>query len=87
MAWKPDPLLKALLIWTMLTLIIIWLPLVRGLMDGETYQWANSIWGMQIGGSGVRGDYWLLLVQAIWKHQIPGKQQFYFGPWGRRSWS
>jgi len=65
MIWKPDRLLKAILIWTMLTLIIVWLPLVRGLMDGNSYQWGNSFWGMQIGGSGVGGDYWLLVVQAI----------------------
>lgn len=65
MPWKPDRLLKAILIWTMLTLIIVWLPFVRGLMDGNSYQWANSFWGKQIGGSGVHGDYWLLLVQAV----------------------
>jgi hypothetical protein len=65
MIWKPDRLLRAILIWTMLTLIIVWLPLVRGLMDGDSYQWGNSFWGMQIGGSGVGGDYWLLVVQAI----------------------
>jgi hypothetical protein len=62
--WKPDRFLKAILIWIMLTLIIVWLPLVRGLMDGDSYQWGNSFWGMQIGGSGVGGDYWLLAVQA-----------------------
>jgi hypothetical protein len=65
MAWKPDRLLKAILIWTMLTLIIVWLPLVRGLMDGNNYQWANSFWGMQLGGSGIHGDYWILLAQAV----------------------
>jgi hypothetical protein len=65
MAWKPDRLLKAILIWTMLTLIIVWLPFVRGLMDGDSYHWANSFWGKEIGGSGVHGDYWILLVQAV----------------------
>ncbi|HEX6650895.1 MAG TPA: hypothetical protein VF075_15195 [Pyrinomonadaceae bacterium] len=65
MPWKPDRLLKAILIWTMITLIVVWLPLVRGLMDGDTYQWGNVFWGKQIGGSGVHGDYWILLVQAV----------------------
>ena len=65
MPWKPDRLLKAILIWTMLTLIIVWLPFVRGLMDGDSYQWANSFWGKQIGGQGVHGDYCILLVQAV----------------------
>ena len=64
MAWKPDRLLKAILIWTMLTLIIIWLPLVRGLMDGDNYQWGNTFFGRQFGGRGLHGDYWFLLLHA-----------------------
>jgi hypothetical protein len=65
MVWKPDRLLKAILIWTMLTMVTVWLPLVRGLMDGESYQWGNSFWGFQVGGRGLRGQYWLLLLQAL----------------------
>ena len=64
MPWKPDRLLKAILIWTMLTLIIIWLPLVRGLMDGDNYQWGNSFFGRDLSGHGLHGDYWFLLLQA-----------------------
>jgi len=67
--WKPDRLLKAILIWTMITAILVWLPLIRGLMDGETYQWGSALWGIQLGGRGVGGDYWLLPLQAgfvIW---------------------
>src|SRR6185503_9082013 len=64
MAWKPDRLLKAILVWTMLTLIIIWLPLVRGLMDGDNYQWGNSFFRWQLGGRGLHGDYWFLLLEA-----------------------
>ena len=65
MVWRPDRLPKAILIWTMITMIIVWLPLVRGLMDGESYQWGNSFWGFQVGGQGVHGQYWLLLLQAL----------------------
>ena len=65
MVWKPDRLLKAILLWTMLTMIIVWLPLVRGLMDGDSYQWANVFWGFQFRGRGIHGDYWLLLLQAV----------------------
>lgn len=32
MDWKPDRILRAILIWTMITLILVWLPFVRGLM-------------------------------------------------------
>ena len=63
--WKPDRILKAILIWTAVTMILVWLPLVRCLMDGESYQWGRSFWGMQFEGSGLRGDYWLLVVQAL----------------------
>lgn len=65
MVWRPDRLLKAILIWTMITMVIVWLPLIRGLMDGESYQWGSSFWGFQVGGQGVRGQYWLLLLQAL----------------------
>ena len=64
MLWKPDRLLRAILIWTAITLIIVWLPFVRGLMDGSTYQWGNSFFGKQFGGRGVYGDYWLLVIEA-----------------------
>jgi hypothetical protein len=64
MVWRPDRLLKAILIWTMITLLIVWLPLVRGFMDGDSYQWGSSFWGFQFGGRGLHGDYWVLLLQA-----------------------
>lgn len=63
--WRPDRILKAILIWTAVTMIFVWLPLVRGFMDGESYQWGAIVWGMQFGGSGMRGDYWMLVVQAL----------------------
>ena len=65
MTWKPDRILKTILIWTMVTTILVWLPLVRGLMDGQSYQWGRTFWGMQFRGSGVGGDYWLLVLQAV----------------------
>jgi hypothetical protein len=65
MSWKPDRLLKAILIWTMLTFLLTWLPLVRGLMDGDSYQWGNSFWGFQLGGRGAHGHYWVLVLQAL----------------------
>lgn len=65
MLWKPDRILRAILIWTTITMILVWLPFVRGVMDGESYQWGRTFWGFQLSGSGVRGDYWLLVVQAL----------------------
>jgi hypothetical protein len=63
--WKPDRLLKAILIWTMITMLVVWLPLVRGVMDGDSYQWGNYFFGVQFRGHGVHGHYWFLLLQAL----------------------
>lgn len=62
--WKPDRLLKAILIWTALTGLIIYLPFIRGLMDGNAYRWGNAFWGIQLSGSGIGGDYWVLPLQT-----------------------
>ena len=66
MPWKPDKLLKAILIWTAISLILIWLPLVRGFMDGDSDQWRNSLWGFDIGGHGMHGHYWILVLQGLY---------------------
>lgn len=65
MTWRPDRILKTILVWTMITTILVWLPFVRSLMDGESYSWGRTFWGMQFDGYGVRGDYWLLVVQVV----------------------
>jgi hypothetical protein len=57
--WRPDPLLKVLLVWTSLVGIMMWLPMVRGLVEGPAYQWAIAD---GIGGRGVGGAYWVLVV-------------------------
>jgi len=48
MTWKPDRLLRIILLGTMVTMLFVWLPLVRGLMDGESYQWANGFWASSV---------------------------------------
>jgi hypothetical protein len=38
-------------------------------MDGSPYHWGIAFWGVQLGGSGIGGDYWVLPLQAgfvIW---------------------
>ncbi|TVR52306.1 MAG: hypothetical protein EA421_14105 [Gemmatimonadales bacterium] len=52
--WRPGRTLSLLLAWTALTTLILWLPAIRGLMDGSTYTWGF----MGLGGSGTGGDYW-----------------------------
>ncbi len=60
---KSQTLLRVLLWWTALVSgVLVWLPLVRGATQGRAYRWALA---PGIGGRGVGGDYWLLLVAAV----------------------
>lgn len=61
MTKQPDRLLKAILIWTAFVGVFFWLPTVRGLMDGPSYEWGLGV----IGGSGLGGDYWVIALVAI----------------------
>jgi hypothetical protein len=53
---RSDRLLQGLLSWTALTTLVFWLPFVRGLFDGVTYQWG----GFGFSGRGTGGDYWFV---------------------------
>ncbi|MFC5529520.1 hypothetical protein [Cohnella yongneupensis] len=59
MAWKSSKLLHLILMYVMLSGITFWLPVTRGLFDGSSYTWSG--W-MGIGGTGIDGQYWLLLM-------------------------
>ena len=60
--WRRDPLLLVILWWTAIVAgILVWLPLVRGATQGNTYQWALA---SGIGGRGIEGDYWMLVPGA-----------------------
>jgi hypothetical protein len=65
MSRKLDRLLKGILILTSATMIVTWLPLVRGIMDGSSYKWGQSFIGISLSGNGVGGQYWVLVVQAV----------------------
>jgi hypothetical protein len=58
---RSDRLLQGLLLWTSLTTIVFWLPLVRGAFDGVTYEWG----GFGFSGRGTGGDYWFVLSASI----------------------
>ncbi len=49
--WKPDRLLKLLLGWTTLTFLLSWLPMIRALFDGATYQWGFALFGIPLSGA------------------------------------
>lgn len=55
---------QALAWWITLTMTTAWLPLVRGLIDGPSYQWATTLFAWQLGGRGTSGDFWYPLVRS-----------------------
>ena len=60
-AWRPDGLLRALLVWTTsLTTLVFWLPALRGAFDGRSYEW--GLGGLR--GAGLSGDYWFPVAVA-----------------------
>jgi len=65
MKTRPELLLKIVLIFTAVTMIAVWLPLIRGVMDGPSYEWGTSFMGKDFGGKGVGGDYWFVVLQAV----------------------
>jgi hypothetical protein len=75
-AWRPDPLLRFLLLWTSLVTIPVWLPMVRGLVEGPVYQW-ELVKG--IGGRGTHGAYAVLPAIAALALAL-----FHFGWHGAR---
>lgn len=61
---RPGLLGWIVLYWLAVPLLFFWLPLVRSVLDGSTYQWANR-WGpWRVGGVGLEGDVWYLVLGA-----------------------
>ena len=58
---RSDRLLQGLLLWTALTTLVFWLPFVRGLFDGASYEWG----GFGFRGRGTAGDYWFVVIASI----------------------
>jgi hypothetical protein len=57
--------LNVLLFLTGLTYATTWLPFVRGLMDGESYSWGNSLLGVSFSGSGIGGDFYYIVINTV----------------------
>jgi hypothetical protein len=62
--WREDRLLLVILWFTALFAgVLVWLPLARGATQGAAYQWEL---GGGIGGRGMGGAYWLLILGAVY---------------------
>jgi hypothetical protein len=46
------------------TFITAWLPLVRSILDGASYQWGADYFSHRLGGAGLGGDFWFLIAQG-----------------------
>lgn len=66
---SPTLVRYVLVIWLTLSFLFSWLPLLRSLMDGTSYEWGTRYFGVLFSGAGLAGDLWLLVVQTalgIW---------------------
>ena len=63
-AWKPDRILKALVCWITFILVFSWLPLIRLLMEGDSYRWGTSHFGMDFYATGWEPHAWLVVFKA-----------------------
>src|SRR5262245_52342852 len=53
-----------LMSWLTLTFLMAWLPMLRGAMDGPSYQWGSGLLGFHFGGAGTGGDYWFVVAKS-----------------------
>lgn len=57
--------LNFLLIVTSITFATSWLPFIRGIADGESYQWGTSLFGSVFYGKGMSGDFYYVVLNVI----------------------
>ena len=54
-------LFNFLMIFSGLTFMLVWLPLLRCLFDGKTYSWGMEYFGLNLRSSGIEADYFALI--------------------------
>jgi uncharacterized membrane protein YqaE (UPF0057 family) len=54
----------AIMVWLSLHFITPWLPFLRSIMDGPSYRWGASHFGIGFGGAGLGGDFWFAALHA-----------------------
>ncbi len=76
-------ILRLLLFTVAFSMIVTWLPLIRVLFDGVTYQWGTTWFGHMFSSAGLEGDWWVLLLQLAFGGSVlyygyrgPGKPFF-----------
>ena len=54
----------ALMVWLTMTFVTGWLPFLRSLMDGPSYEWGATLFGLSFSGAGLGGDYWFPVLKT-----------------------
>ncbi len=60
---KPDVWKNLLSFIIALTFMLVWLPFIRSIFDGTTYQWGAEFFGTIMVGKGLEGDFYYLVLQ------------------------
>lgn len=53
-----------LMLWLTWLFLFGWLPLLRSVFDGPSYEWGDMLFGTQFRGAGTSGDFWYLIVKT-----------------------
>ncbi len=65
-AHKPNNLWFNLLLFVIsFTFLIVWLPLIRSICDGTSYQWGTTIYGFAISGAGLTWSLLFIFIQFV----------------------
>ena len=67
-----------------LTFLMVWLPLLRSVFDGSSYQWGMGYFGLQLHGTGLTPSYLFLVIQLIFymalfvsMYRVQNRQVYY----------
>ena len=50
------------MVFLTLSFVLFWLPLVRTICVGPSYEWGSRLFGMGFSGAGIGGDWWFLWI-------------------------
>lgn len=57
--------LNLLLFFTGLTFVTTWLPFLRGILDGNSYIWGTTLFGVRFSGTGLEGDFYYVIGNTV----------------------
>ena len=70
-----NALFNSLMIFSGITFMLVWLPLLRCLFDGKSYSWGQDYFGMPFQSTGIELDYFILIPFFV-KNRPPLKPSF-----------